>query len=388
MHRIAIFRQAKKEQVSSVEHLVLRNDRFNSDPKFNKNFNKENVLFVRDNGRIGSLNFVRNGLRNDLDLVGYIKEREGFIDKLAREDYKNHKLAEKAENPTKKVRTVLQSKDLKREFIIAFGGDDKYKSSAFAKKSQIKEFITKMLKAKGLDDRNLICATYHQDEKYPHLHVQYNCYSFDKHTTEIELEKRSIKELAKTNKFDSPYDAVRENFSKWQDKTVQILNDIGVDCVRGEKDSKRKNISKFQHLEEEIKKKQAELLKLQQANELEITNKQAMIDKLNNIIQKKELVIEDYKAKEQLNLKAYAKAVTEKSEVIVELNNLKAQLKPIEQLQDSLAKDFEIKIKSIIYAWKDKGKEFIDSRIANAKSEIKEKYTEQVKKIVNQDIEF
>lgn len=393
MRRIAIFRQAKKEQVSSLQHLIQRNDRFNSDPKINPNFDNENYLIYYDNNKGYSLGYKRNGQNNRNDtIINKIISIENNLDKLAREDYKNHKLAEKAKNPNKKVRTILQSKNLKREFIIAFGGDNK--KIAFKTTQDIYDFVSKMLKAKGLDNKNLICATYHNDEKEPHLHVQYNCYSFDNHTTEIELEKRSIKELAKTKEFNSQYDAVRENFSKWQDKTVQILNEIGVECVRGEKDSKRKNISKFQHLEEEIKKRQAELLQLQKINE-ELTSKQSMIDKLNATIEKLKLNKDAYQKLADSKMKEYTEAskkssdaVVEKNKLINEINDLKTKIKPIAQLQDELAKEFDHRVSSIMDLWEYKDKKFIDSRVEDAKKTITEKYTEQVKKIVNQDIDF
>ena len=248
MTTIAIFRQAKKAQISTNNHLFNTQEIRNQHHKNNPNLKNENtVIYVKD-GELVKRQFNRNGL--NADLVHSFSDKAKHLDELARADYKSHKTAEKQANPTKKIRTVLQTKDLKKEFGIFLGGDKFIGNKAEFEKKIVKSALA-ILEKKGLDKSNIISIVVHYDEKTPHAHIQYNDYSFKHKTTGQELGKVRQKEglnkqqLLKLN---------RDNFSEFQD--ILALN---MDMERGQKDSKQVNISKTQYYENIAKDKNGEI---------------------------------------------------------------------------------------------------------------------------------
>ena len=238
MTTIAIFRQAKKAQISTNNHLFNQQEIRNQHHKNNPNLTNENtVIYVKD-GELVKKTFNRNGL--NADLVQTFGDKAKQLDELARNDYKQHKTAEKQANPAKKIRTVLQTKDLKKEFGIFLGGDKDIGNKAEFEQKIVKS-VLKILEKKGLDKSNIISIVVHYDEKTPHAHIQYNDYSFKHKTTGQELGKIRQKEglnkqqLLKLN---------RANFGEFQDI---LAENMGMD--RGKRDSKQVNISKTQYYE-------------------------------------------------------------------------------------------------------------------------------------------
>jgi hypothetical protein len=240
---------------------------------------------VKD-GELVKKSFNRNGL--NADLVHSFSDKAKHLDELARADYKAHKTAEKQANPTKKIRTVLQTKDLKKEFGIFLGGDKFIGNKAEFEKKIVKSALA-ILEKKGLDKSNIISIVVHYDEKTPHAHIQYNDYSFKHKTTGQELGKVRQKEglnkqqLLKLN---------RDNFSEFQD--ILALN---MDMERGQKDSKQVNISKTQYYENIAKDKNGEI-ELSKKLELKtalLTKYENYLSVANNEIKQLKQQLSDYK---------------------------------------------------------------------------------------------
>ena len=248
MTTIAIFRQSVKAKVSTNNHLFNTQEIRNQHHKNNPNLTNANTLIYVKDGELVKKSFNRNGL--NADLVQAFGDKAKRLDELARADYKAHKTAEKQANPTKKIRTVLQTKDLKKEFGIFLGGDKNIGNKAEFEQKIVKSAL-KILEKKGLDKSNIISIVVHYDEKTPHAHIQYNDYSFKHKTTGQELGKIRQKEglnkqqLLKLN---------RDNFSEFQD--ILALN---MEMSRGQKDSKQVNISKTQYYENMANNKNSEI---------------------------------------------------------------------------------------------------------------------------------
>ena len=100
----SIFRQAAKAKRSTYNHLFNTQSVQNQNIKHNPNLNNENTVIVYDGGKFEKDTFKRNGLENYEHFINYEKQ----LDEEAREHYKQYKLQEKRENPTKKIRTVLR----------------------------------------------------------------------------------------------------------------------------------------------------------------------------------------------------------------------------------------------------------------------------------------
>ena len=236
MTTIAIFRQAKKEQISTNNHLFNTQEIRNQHHKNNQNLTNKNTLIYVENGELVRREFQRNG--NNQEIIDHFKQVEKELDKLAREDYKQHKLAEKQANPAKKVRTVLQSKSLKKEFGIFLGGDKRVENKEDFEQKIVKSAL-KILEKKGLSEKNLISIVIHYDELTPHAHINYNDYSSLHKTTGQEFGKIRSKnglnkqELRKLN---------MQEFGKFQDILANTM-----EMERGQKDSKQVNISKTQY---------------------------------------------------------------------------------------------------------------------------------------------
>lgn len=256
MSTIAILREAHKggglqksgrpsiRQISTRQHLLNSQEFNNNNKKINPNKYNENVFitFDQEKNEFITQKFYRNGKNSKL--IEDLEHLENNVDKQAREDYKNHKLKERKENPGKKVRTVLQSKDLKREFVIALGGDKKITSQEDFNKKVLKT-SRELMKAKGLEDKNLLSITIHYDEKTPHAHIQYNEYSFQHKTTATEFNKIRFKEGADAKEITK---LNREKFAKLQDITA-----INMEMSRGERDSKAIHKEKYEFFREEVK---------------------------------------------------------------------------------------------------------------------------------------
>ena len=238
MTTIAIFRQAKKAQISTNNHLFNTQEIRNQHNKNNPNLKNENtVIYVKD-GELVKRQFNRNGL--NADLVQLFSDKAKQLDELARADYKQHKLAEKQANPGKKIRTVLQTKDLKKEFGIFLGGDKEIGNKEEFEKKIVKSALA-ILEKKGLDKRNIISIVIHFDEKTPHAHIIYNDFSNLHKTTGQELGK--IRQKDGLNK----QQLLKLNRSKFGEFQDILAENMGME--RGKKDSKQVNISKTQYYE-------------------------------------------------------------------------------------------------------------------------------------------
>lgn len=240
MANISIYREAKKGQISSYHHLVCQQDFTNQDIKNNPNKGNSNLMFYVENGKYKHLEFYRDG--ENQELMEALKTKELELDKFARDDYKKCKLEEKKQNPDKKIRTVLQSKDLKKEFVIAIGGDKNITPSDFANKTL--KAVDAILTEKGLTRDNIVGIFVHNDEKTLHCHCVFNEYSFEKHTTSNQLGKPKIPAGATKKETSEIIKKHREDFGKFQDIVAEA---IGMD--RGQKNSKAKHLSKAQHFE-------------------------------------------------------------------------------------------------------------------------------------------
>lgn len=269
MATIAIFRQAKLSQISSFNHLINTHEITNQNPKNNHNINNDNkiIVFDAENDKFISRNFKRNG--QNADGVKELHEIAETLDKQARLDYKAHKEKEKANNPTKKIRTVLQSKNLRKEFGVFLGGDKKIGSKAEFEENALKTAL-KVLETKGLDKKNLICLVIHYDEKTPHAHISYNDYSYLHKTTGSELCKIRDKNI--TTK--AQYSINTNAFGEFQDI---VAHEMGME--RGQHNSKAQNRSKSQHFA--ILAEQSEQLKAE--NSALRTKNRDLTEKNNDI---------------------------------------------------------------------------------------------------------
>ena len=258
MGTIAIFREAKKGQVSSLNHLVNSQEFTNqkNDQKINK------IFIINELGEWKTRTFTRDG--NNQNLINQLKAREQKIDAEARADYKAHKLEQKAQNPTgKRVCTVLQSKDLKKEFVIAIGGDKKIGDIKKFEENARKTALA-ILEKKGLDGRNLLSLTIHYDEKTPHIHAQYNNYSFKYKTTASELTRIRLPKNATPAEKREAYNEMRQNFAEFQTVVAQ-----GMGMSRGEFNSRAQHKTKAQYyaiLEQQSEQLKAENTALRQQN--------------------------------------------------------------------------------------------------------------------------
>lgn len=233
-----------KSQISTLEHLLNKQDYNNSTIKNNPNMFNENTLiyFDSEKNEFVKQHYFRGG--KNQELIEKFKQKEINLDLEARNDYKEHKTQQKKDNPTKKIRTVLQSKDLKREGLIFLGGDQKIENFQDFEEKILKT-ARGLMKAKGLEDKNILNITIHYDEKTPHAHIQYNEYSFKHKTTSTEYNKirfkpgATSKEITKLN---------RENFGKFQDLVAD-----GMEMGRGARNSKAIHKEKYEFYQNEVK---------------------------------------------------------------------------------------------------------------------------------------
>lgn len=287
---IAIFRQAKISQISSLNHLLQE---LSKDNLINHNSEQKNIVLFHENEKtFARVDFDRDG--NNKKVAETIKEYEKALDKHARDDYKKHKEAEKdkifaecKKNGTKppKIRTVLQTKNLKKEFVIAIGGDKNVDNQEFYKNTL--KTVKAVIKKKGLEDKNILSIAIHFDETTPHVHVQYNDYSFKHKTTASELERvRPGADMSRAEK-KAQYALNCEKFGNYQDLVAENM-----EMERGEKGSRAKNKKKSEFLKE--KRELADKAK----NELDkqillITANKKTIEDQQQIIKNNELVIDE-----------------------------------------------------------------------------------------------
>lgn len=287
---IAIFRQAKISQISTLNHLLQE---MSKDNLVNKNNKTGNVVWYHDTvDTFKKVFFERNGSNNEI--VETIKEYEKAIDKHARNDYQEHKKAEKdkifaecKKNGTKppKIRTVLQTKNLKKEFVIAVGGDKNVDNQEFYDNA-IKT-VKAVIEKKGLEEKNILSIVVHFEETTPHLHCQYLDYSFKHKTTASELERvRPGVDMSREEK-KAQYALNCEKFGNYQDLVAENM-----EMERGEKGSRAKNKKKAEYLKE--KRELADKAKNEFDKQiLLITANKKTIEDQQNFIKENELVIDE-----------------------------------------------------------------------------------------------
>ena len=288
---IAIFRQAKISQVSTLNHLLQE---LSKDNLVNhENTQKNIVLFHDSENTFARVDFDRDG--SNKKVADTIKEYEKALDKHARDDYKKHKeyekdkiFAECKKNGTKppKIRTVLQTKNLKKEFVIAVGGDKNVDNEEFYKNAL--KTVKAVMQKKGLETKNILNIVVHFEEKTPHLHCQYLDYSFKHKTTASELERvRPGVDMSREEK-KAQYALNCEKFGNYQDLVAETMG-----MERGEKGSRAKNKKKSEFLKE--KRELADKAKqefdkqtlLITANKKTIEDQQQIIKNNENIIDEK-----------------------------------------------------------------------------------------------------
>ncbi len=308
MANIAIFRKAKFGRKSSINHVVNSQSLDNQGTQKNPNYLAENKLYIFDEAKndFTFTKYQRDGESQELNNLLNNKIKE--LDKLARVDYKQNKEAEKdeifkkcRETGTKppKIRTVLQSKDLVKEVVIALGGDKEIKSKAQFEKQAV-EFAKKFVDKKQLENKNIISISIHYDEKTPHLHLHYCDYSFKKHTTATSLESVQCKDKTKEEKT-ALVKSAREKFGEFQDLAAETF-----EMSRGNKGSREKNKEKALFLREQLhmmeQVKQQKLAELSRLNseirankEIEntITTNKEIIKEQEQQINKNDVVIKD-----------------------------------------------------------------------------------------------
>lgn len=308
MTTTAIFRKAKFGRKSSINHIVNSQSLDNTGKLKNPNYLQENKLYMFDEvkNNFTCQKYMRDG--NNQEINNLLNNKIKELDKLARADYKQNKEAEKdeifkkcRETGTKppKIRTVLQSKDLVKEVVIALGGDKDIKSKEQFEKQAI-EFAKKFVAKKQLENKNIISISIHYDESTPHMHLHYNDYSFKKHTTATSLESVQCKDKTKEEKTEL-VKAAREKFGEFQDLAAETF-----EMSRGNKGSREKNKEKAVFLREQLQfmdqvkqYKQARLERLNSEikanNDLEekIENNKEIIKGQEQQINKNDEIIQD-----------------------------------------------------------------------------------------------
>jgi hypothetical protein len=357
-------RKSRKHQKSPKNHLVNTQSIENQGTELNPNFNKTNklILFNESTGEFDKIDFVRNSTNKEL--LKKLGDIEKKLDFEAREDYKQHKTAEKdrifteykaIEEKPPKIRTVLQTKDLVKEVGIFVGGDKNIDNHEDFEKKAV-EFAKKYMEKRGLENKNILSISVHYDETTPHIHIQYNDYSFKHKTTGNMLDSVDCKNMTEQEKKEALKQS-RAKFSEFQDLGADIF-----EMERGEKGSRAENKSKSTYLKEEAEKQKNGLEKLQAENfrlnnELENTKKEnerlkndykllndnfnSKKDDLKNVnfeLEKSKKIVEDYKnASKKVN-----DLRTEKNKLVEEIQQL---TKNKDEINDSLYKNENNKIR-------------------------------------------
>lgn len=310
---LCMYKEAKKNQVSSFNHLLNTQEWINQDKKFNPNFGAENTLITYNpiTKNLDYSKYIRNSQNENL--ITNARNLEQQLDEKARLTYKKHKeqeretekiLAKKENRKPKKIRTVLQSKDLKKEFLIAFGDGN----GTLTREEQLKQLpdleeralkgIKAIFEAKGLMlEENLLFVAVHYDERnLIHLQCQYVDYSHKHNTTGSELNRIRVGDYfneieIKTEK--QAYFYQKQHFSGFQD----ILADA-MELERGVVNSRKMSLSVQEYRKKQLKKEIEE--KQQTLNNLN----SEVIQKSKNLEQAKLIKeIEDNKISNYINLK-------------------------------------------------------------------------------------
>ena len=333
MANIAIYREANKHEISSFHHLVNTQDIDNQDPEKNPNLGKTNLLIYVENGEFKEYEFKRDGNnQSDIDMLHEI-ERE--LDKEAREHYKEHKTKEKLANPDKKIRTVLQSKDLRKEFFLAIGGDCEIDESTFAEK--VKKTVDAVMVAKGLERDNIIGVFIHRDERSVHVHCSYNSYAKQCVTTAEQLARpKMTKSITKKTKSDL-IKLQREEFGKFQDIVAEHL-----EMERGEKGSKAKHKTKAQFYDEKSKEVEqlerttAKLQKTKEKLQAEIKINQDMNVLINAGRDKSKKEMEEYQLQAQQAQLQAKKAALELTKLTNAVDSTKTELNALKRSKNDV----------------------------------------------------
>ncbi len=312
MANISIYREANKGQISSYHHLVNMQDFSNQDPNNNPNKDNSNLfIYVDDNGKYQHNIFYRDG--SNQKLMDNLKQSEMELDNLAREDYKNHKLLERAANPNKKIRTVLQSKDLKKEFIIALGGDKNITPSDFANKA--KKAVDEIMKAKGLTRKNIIGIFIHNEEKVIHLHCIHSSYSFDKKTTATQLAKPKITKGMSKEEKSQLVKLQRQEFGKFQDIVADAMG-----MQRGKVNSRAKHTTKAQHFEAKAKEvEKLDIALFSKTKELELIKKE--VEEIKKLTSAEINALANSKKQLQTEYNTFEDNLKQKLQHLIEIKN-------------------------------------------------------------------
>ena len=313
MENIAIYRQSKIKQISTLNHLINELSKDNFVNKNNKN--SLNVLYYHDfkTEKIEMIQYNRNG--KNQNIIDKLKEYEDYIDNKARLDYKNYKEQEKdkifleckkAGTKPPKIRTVLQTKNLKKEFVIAIGGSKNIDNKQSFIDNAVKT-VEKIMLKKGLTNENILNIAVHFDEKTPHIHCQYSDYSFKHKTTASELERaRPGVDMSRDEK-KAQYASICSKFGDYQDLVAENMK-----MKRGEPGSRAKHKNKAeyiatqQRLSEHLKNEINRLIQEQIKNETTIKEQEQKIK--NNDIEieeKKDKVFKNQSTAIRLDLGAY-----------------------------------------------------------------------------------
>ena len=260
MEIVAIFRQSKAHQKSSMNHLFNCQEITNQDLTVNPNLHQKNIVIsLNEKDEFISANFSRT--ENNEKIKKRVEERAKFLDEGARAEYQKHKINEKMElekmGINRKIRTVLQSKkeQLQKEFLVCFGNTTRdklmehYKTPQMLANACLKGSLA-ILKKKGLDKENLISLVVHFDEKgLPHCHTIYNDYNFKEHTTSTQIAIKKHSDKPKKEQ----YQLKIKEFSEFQDVLAETMQ-----LKRGEKGSRRKHldIEDYKNLKEKEKQQQ------------------------------------------------------------------------------------------------------------------------------------
>lgn len=385
MKIIAIYRQAKRNQKSSLSHLLVVNEMTNQNPELNPNHLENDILITinNDNQQPEFIEYSRNLGHDNNHLVKLIEDKETQLYSEAQSDYENHKKQEKLANPTKKIRTKLQPKieTLRKEFIIGFGNQfgNLNRTELLAHFNNDKQQLMNSiidgaiacLEHKQLSTKNILGITVHFSEKgLPHAHIVYQDYSFSQHTTGNQLDKKinpsTDKKTAYKNKI--------QHFAKYQDILADAMN-----LNRGQRNSRTKNqsIREFEKtmeierkneslaqikLNEQIALSQIEIFEQQQTQKLKvidnaITEKQSQLDNLKDKID-----IVKYLAKAPFELNAISKAFDNLHNIYgIERNEL------INNFKSGYNQNALISFDNVIKQTREKQKELDQQKQSNSK---------------------
>ena len=470
-------------KASSLSHIFLKQDLGNRlSAEKNSNFTKENLYLLNDPKAESFNEYSRQRNESNQDLTEFVKQRIDTLYDEAKEDYITFKRKERQEakehnskpenknNQKKLPRANFQISKEKfvQELIITYGAEVDISKQDF---KNVEEFYKKALDKLGIPKENVLFIAEHNDEKTPHYHIQFINYDFESHTSwNQKRNNMAIKESEKNNDFTSKGEP---NILKYKAKQLRGLQDDLVTCFgteRGYKkevkgrdyktkqqwitglekeieslekskadavdifykvahelndkfnnldEDKKKKDAEILELAERIKKQKAESLQLQQRNEELATNKanlELTIGKLNELLadkQKKLHIIEEtaniaVKAERDIlqsikEKEPLAKEVEKLRNTELNLNNsikdktsklaslttdIKSKDEECKTITNSILKCHEIesKIKKKIDNIKNDLKDFIDKEVTNCINQNKPLQKAQIVQSANQKV--